>query len=219
MDWLLLQLADSAFPTGGFAHSAGLEAAWQQGEVPNAAALQSFLVDSLWQTGFSVLPLVNAAHHAPEDLLDLDRRCDIFLTNAVANRASRMQGRALLSTCGRCFPLPEIAALQRTAKEAKSCFHYAPLCGATLRALSVNLFHTQELCLFTQLRGMVSAAVRLGIVGPFEGQQLQFAAYPHVNAVLDRCGELERDELAQTAPLLDLFQATHDRLYSRLFYS
>ena len=31
--WMVLQLADSAFPTGGFAHSAGLEAAAQAGEI------------------------------------------------------------------------------------------------------------------------------------------------------------------------------------------
>jgi urease accessory protein len=36
-DWLLWQLADSAFPTGGFAHSGGLEAAWQHGEIRNSA--------------------------------------------------------------------------------------------------------------------------------------------------------------------------------------
>ena len=219
MDWLLLQLADSAFPTGGFAHSSGLEAAWQQGEVGNSEALRNFISESLWQVGYGALPLLNAAYQSPDALPDIDQRCDIFLTNAVANRASRMQGRALLSTCCRCFPLPELAALQARVRERQLCYHLSPLFGATMRALSVSLFHAQEVCLFTQLRGIVSAAVRLNIIGPFEGQQVQFSAYETINAVLDHCGELELDALAQTAPLLDVFQATHDRLYSRLFYS
>jgi urease accessory protein len=34
-----------------------------------------------------------------------------------------------------------------------------------------------------------------------------------------RCGALGPDALAQPAPLLDLLQGTHDRLYSRLFQS
>jgi urease accessory protein len=37
--------------------------------------------------------------------------------------------------------------------------------------------------------------------------------------VLERCGELDEEALAQTAPAIDLFQASHDRLYSRLFQS
>ena len=31
--WLVLQLADAAFPTGGYVHSGGLEAAAQAGAV------------------------------------------------------------------------------------------------------------------------------------------------------------------------------------------
>ena len=37
--FLLLQLADSAFPTGGFAHSGGLEAAYQLGEIDGPEGL------------------------------------------------------------------------------------------------------------------------------------------------------------------------------------
>ena len=39
-DWLTWQIVDSAFPTGVFAHSWGLEAAWQQGEVDDVDELR-----------------------------------------------------------------------------------------------------------------------------------------------------------------------------------
>ena len=48
---LVLQLADSAFPTGGFAHSAGLEAAAQLGEIEGPAGLRAFAEEALWQAG------------------------------------------------------------------------------------------------------------------------------------------------------------------------
>src|SRR5215218_2226908 len=77
--WLAWQLADSAFPTGGFAHSWGLEAAWQSGEIADAAALARFLDASIAQAGRAGLPFLNAAHTAPSRLAELDRRCDVFI--------------------------------------------------------------------------------------------------------------------------------------------
>jgi urease accessory protein len=215
--WLLWQLVDSAFPTGGFAHSSGLEAAWQCGEVRDPDGLRQFLHDSLQQAGRSALPLVTAAHRASSRLEELDALCDAFLANAVANRASRVQGRSFVSTCARVWPDASLMALD--ARTRDGCGHFAPVAGAVWRALDVPLDVAQRLFLFMAARGIVAAAVRLGIVGSYEAQRLQIASAPLLDEVEARCGALDERHLAQTAPILDILQSSHDRLYSRLFQS
>jgi urease accessory protein len=219
MDWLLLQLTDSGFPTGGFAHSGGLEAAWQHGAVRDVAALEDFVDAALWQTGHVVLPLANAAFDCERTLAELDAHCDAFLSNHVANRASRIQGRSLASTFESCFPTPGVRALGNRLRDEKLRRHYAPLLGALLRELGLERVAMQRLCLFVALRGLVSAGVRLGIVGPHQGQQLLLRRHATLDRVLERCAHLSTADLAQPAPLVELFQSTHDRLYSRLFQS
>jgi urease accessory protein len=216
--WLVWQLADSAFPAGGFAHSSGLEAAWQQGEV-DAASLPSFVRDGIVQIGHSSLPFVLAAHDEPEDLTAIDERCEVFLRNAVGNRASRVQGRAWLGTVERAFPRPEIRALCDAVRRQTTARHFAPVFGATLRMLNVDRRDTARLFLFGAARGIVSAAVRLGITGTMDAQRLLAERGGDLDSALARTEGLTIDEAAQTAPLMDLWQASHDRLYSRLFQS
>lgn len=208
--WRLLQLADSAFPTGGFAHSAGLEAAAQAGLVPDVRA---FAREAIWQAGLGALPLIRAAHCSPPELPALDARAEAFLVNHVANRASRTQGRAFSSTCARIFP----ERFQRPPPGL--CLHLAPLWGAVFAALGVPLLDAQRLHLWTCARGALSAAVRLGLVGTLESQSLLASLDPVLDEALQQCGPLALDALSQPAPLLDLLQGTHDRLYSRLFQS
>ena len=217
MNHILLQLADSAFPSGAFAHSGGLEAAWQCGEVPSLAALRRFARDALWQAGHGMLPLASAAHEHPARVPELDARCHAFLTNAVASRASIVQGRALLATCARVWPGAPMRALEVSARALRG--HHAPLAGAVLATLGVPLPRAQHLLLYLSVRGVLSSAVRLGILGPYAAQRLQVECAADVDAVLARCTALRETDLAQTAPLLDLLQAGHDRLYSRLFQS
>ena len=216
-DWLTWQIVDSAFPTGAFAHSWGLEAAWQQGEVNDLDALRAFLEASIQQAGYASLPLVNDAYRSPEQLEALDALADAFLLNTVTNRASRIQGRTLLGTAGRIWPSAALAALQTRADA--TCAHVAPLSGATFRAIGLSLSTAQKVVLYATARGVLSAAVRLGIAGSFEAQRMQYECGPRLDRLADRCSTLSRDDLAQTAPVLDLLQAGHDRLYSRLFQS
>jgi urease accessory protein len=213
----MLQLADSAFPTGGFAHSWGLEAAWHHGAVRDADALKAFLRGTILQTGYSSLPLMNAAFAAPSRLAELDALNDAFLTNAVANRASRVQGRTLVATSVRVFPSAALTSIEQAASGLAA--HVAPVAGAIFRGLDLTLGTSQRILLYMAARGVLSAAVRLGIAGSYEAQRLQADASQDLDAVLDRCRHLDVDDLAQPAPLIDLWQGSHDRLYSRLFQS
>jgi urease accessory protein len=219
MNYLLWQLIDSSFPSGGFAHSGGLEAAVQHGHVAGPESLRAFTRQTLAQGGRSALPLVTAAHRRPDELPDLDGLCDVFLSNPVANRASRVQGRALLTAVARSFPHPDIAALDAGARSDRLAAHLAPSFGAVYGTLGVGLLDAQRAFLFVALRGVSSAAVRLGLVGAYEAQEIQAWAAADIDEVIQVCAHLEPHDIAQTAPLIDLFQSTHDRLYSRLFQS
>jgi urease accessory protein len=218
MDFLIWQLADSGFPAGGFAHSGGLEASLQHGEVATADELWWFVCDVLVQAGHGALPLVTAAH-AGEDLAELDLLCDAFLSNPVGNRASRAQGHSILSTCGRSFPRVVSAPIQESIRRRAACGHHAPIFGELLRILGIDRRQAQRLFLYLASRGVVSAGVRLGVIGSYEGIRLQAAIGPEIERVIERCGQLPPLDITQTAPVVDMWQATHDRLYSRLFQS
>lgn len=230
-DFSLWQLSDSAFPTGGFAHSSGLEAAWQHGELRSRNELLSFLETNLVQLGRMTLPFVTAAWDQPENFSEIDQLCEAFLTNHVANRASRSQGKAFLAAIERIFlsennaasPIePETAKPNRhqTAALSNSAFtHLAPTFGICLKRLNAERRTTLRLFAFNHLRGLTAAAVRLNLVGPMEAQALQHRLSQTIERVLQDSEFLTLDDLAQTAPLLDLWQGAQDRLYSRLFQS
>jgi urease accessory protein len=219
MNYLIWQLVDSGFPAGGFTHSGGLEAGVHHGHVNNAADVRAFARQIIMQAGRSALPIVTAAHRNAAELGELDELCEAFLINPVANRASRAQGRALLTSSVQSFPDTDVAPVETRVRRDRMHGHYYPVFGAVLSALAIDLLETQRLFLFLSGRCVTSAAVRLGVVGAYEAQELQTILSRDIDVVIDRCHALQPLDIAHTAPLLDLCQSTHDRLYSRLFQS
>ena len=213
----LLQLADSAFPTGGFAHASGLEAARELGLVESAEDVRSWAREILWNTSLLALPFVAAAHREPGKLADIDGRCDAAIASHVAKRASRAQGAALLRTAAAAFPAA--AAVAEAARAQRLACHHAPVHGAVLSLLGADVASARRLFLFGALRGVVAAAVRLGLVGPLEAQALQAGLAPDAEEALAAGEGLAVKDAAAASPLLDLVQGHQDRLYSKLFQS
>jgi urease accessory protein len=159
-DWVVWQLADSAFPSGGFAHSAGLEAAKQLGEVDGPARLSEFFKSSLLQAARGAVPFAVAAGADVSAVLELDERCDVFLSNQVANRASRAQGQGYLAAACRTLARPELTSLKARVREGQSPGHWPVMFGAVGGILGLDRPALARLLLFVTLRGLVSSAVR-----------------------------------------------------------
>jgi urease accessory protein len=215
--WTAWQLADSAFPTGGFAHSGGLEAAVQLGHVRDPAGLDRFLEEALWQAGALTLPFVLAVLRAPERLAELDARCDAATPAHVANRASRAQGRALLRAATALGPASR--TLEQEVLSAGLAGHLAPVSGALLARLGASEDEAGRLHLFLAARGILSAGVRLGLCGPLEAQAGLVRAGAVAETVLAATAGRAPEDAAASSPLLELLQSHQDRLYSRLFQS
>lgn len=216
-DWTLWQLIDSAFPAAGFAHSGGLEAAWQAGEAADEASLVAFLRQSLLQARAGSLPFVAAAAREPDRFHELDARCHAFLTNHVANRGSTRQGQALLRSARVIFPHDRIADAWAAVAAEQSRGHLAVVFGLVASVLEMDDWRACSAFLFATLRGGVSSAVRLGIIGALRAQRVQHELAAEAEQITRVVPSLLPEQACQTSPLLDLFQATHDRLYSRLF--
>jgi urease accessory protein len=218
-DWLVWQLADSAFPSGGFAHSAGLEAARQLGEVEGAAELSDFLKGSLLQAACGAAPFALAARADPSRLAELDRRYDAFLSNHVANRASRAQGQGFLAAASRTLGHGELRELNDLVRQQSLSGHWPVLFGAVGGSLGLDARRLARLLLFITSRGLMSASVRLGVVGPIQAQAMQFELHGYSERLVERALNCDLEEAAQTSPFIELMQGVHDRLYSRLFVS
>ncbi len=213
--FLVLQLADAAFPTGGFTHSGGLEAAVALGEVKGDGGLRAFLESLLWQTGLGALPFVGTTHAQPSRFVALDHACNAMLTSHVQNRASRAQGRAVLSVASEVFGHAELVQ----ARDAAPCAHLAPTFGLVARI--VGLERRDALVVFAHgaLRGALSAAVRLGVTGPHAAQRIQYDLAAILDEIVAAGDGIDALDAAQPSPLIDVWQGQHDRLYARLFQS
>lgn len=218
-DWLTWQIIDSAFPSGSFAHSGGLEAAWQNGRVRHEKELLAFTEASLEQAAHSQLPFVVSARNDPDAFAELDRLCDAFLSNHVANRASRRQGATLLATCETVYQDSKLTELRSSVFENGLPCHLPPVFGLISNVLNIEGETALRMYLYCLIRGILSSAVRLGATGPLQAQIIQRKVAPLAEDIAGRSLTLDVKNLAQTSPLIEILQANQDRLYSRLFQS
>jgi urease accessory protein len=191
----------------------------QAGAVRSTNDLEALLHGVIWQGALSALPLVDAAHADATRLEALDATNDATLWSHVGKRASTTQGRAFIDSAAKIWSDQQIASAREALTERRIRGHYAPLFGLVAGAIGVSRDDTCQAYLHSTVRAVVSAAVRLGVVGPYEGQAMLARAAPTLEQARTVGMSSSVDDLAQPLPLAELFQGTQDTLYSRLFQS
>jgi urease accessory protein len=117
----LLMLADGRLPTGGYAHSGGVEAAVADGRVSDTTSLGDYLAGRLATAGEVDAGLAVAAWRwasqrpgpeaDPGVAIRLDAEAAARSPSPALRRASRAQGRGLRRVALRCWPSPALDCL------------------------------------------------------------------------------------------------------------
>ncbi|KAK6534721.1 hypothetical protein TWF281_006023 [Arthrobotrys megalospora] len=236
--WLLL--ADSALPIGSFAFSSGLESYIShrtlrhplnpQKKPTPKTDLTRFLRLSLLSISTTTIPFITAAFQNPSTVLTLDDTFDATTTCEVARRASISQGRALCSVWDKSFAS---SLLNNTNSTTEDTFpthhrpdHFGPSWGYITRLTGLqntpeSLYQVLFVFLFNHVKALLSAAVRLSLIGPYVAQQILASEETRrlVDEAVERGKKISVDEAGQSVPTIDLWQGRHERLYTRIFNS
>lgn len=221
--WSQWQLLDSILPTGGFAHSFGLEAAFQAHMISGPEDLQTYVLHVLENTGSLLLPFVYSANMSPnlETWHKLDRMLDAMLTNEIGRKASIAQGSALMRVAATVFTeAPSLKMMRNNSLGSGAvAFHHAPIFGLVCGLLGFHTGVSQRVYMFMTMRDIISAATRLNLIGPLGAAKLQHDLVIAAEDMSKKWMNRTFEEACQTAPLLDIMQGCHAYLFSRLFIS
>ncbi|WP_156176073.1 urease accessory protein UreF [Hymenobacter terrenus] len=218
----LLHLVDSAIPTGSFAYSYGLESSITFGLVNTPFALRNYLYSYLQQAGNVELPFINSCFRLGQAELSeafrtLAEEYDAQLLVPALHKASAVQGRNWLKLLASFYPAAQLEVLGQWFVAATIPPHFTLVFALGLQRAGFALPNLQAMYLHMLLRDQLSAAIRLGFLGPLEGHQLQHDFYAVFDHILAAQAGKEYGEATRSAFLLDAVQVLHEDMYSKLF--
>lgn len=184
---LLYQYIDSSFPTGGFAHSNSIEILYQTYNINNVNQLYNnieyILQQNITQNIYTIYYIYKHGYNMKEHTIDYDRLKHITLlynstiiSNTVSYRASYTQGSSLLMSCNTLLNDIQnniLTNIKQYINSNKLPIHYTIIHTLLCCILHMSYNDTIELYIYLLLRQCISSAVRLNIVGPNQGQQIQ----------------------------------------------
>src|SRR5579864_256387 len=213
----LLSWASPAFPTGGFSYSHGLEAAAADGAVQDRESLERWIAAVVakgsGRVDADILRDAWRAATACDDaaLAEANRRGCAYRASAELALESSQQGAAFVAAY-------EASWTKVTVTRADEVCHAAAFGAAAARA-GIGLSEALTGYLHAFAANLMSAGLRLGIIGQNDGQRILAALEPIVATAVTAALARGAEDFGSATFATDLASMAHETQYSRLFRS
>jgi urease accessory protein len=218
----LLQLADAAFPAGGFGHSFGLETAIVERRVRDAGTLRdwiaSYLLDGCATLEGAAMALLLAGRAR---IGALDERVSAAQPNAEIRRANAHLARATLDTY-RAMGLSalEIGAYRTSIAAGSNSGVHSLAAALGYRAIAAAPAAALEAHATTIVTACASVAARAVPLGQRDVARIRWTLRPAIATYVDRASAArDLDDLRSSAVDCEIDGLRHRRLPARLFAS
>ncbi|MBY0612752.1 MAG: urease accessory protein UreF [Beijerinckiaceae bacterium] len=218
----LLAWLSPAFPVGAFAYSHGLEWAHEAGDVTDAATLEGWIRDLAEHGSLRTDAVLLALAHDAAAEADGPRLAEIAeLAQALAPSPERrlesvQQGNSFIRIARDAWPC---AALGLLAEAWGGDVAYPVALGVTAAGHGIARRELLPAFGLAFTSNLVSAAIRLGVVGQTDGQRVIAAMLPAIAQLSAGLVKATLDDLGACAYRSDIASLKHETQYTRIFRS
>ena len=214
-----LQHADTVFPSGSVSFSWGLEALYNRGMVASSAAVGAFAAAHIrgkWANLDRVMMV--HAHRAREDLESiavLDALTEAQSLSAEQRLGSSRMGEAFLRS-HRKLGTPMADDYAALIRRDEAYGHIAVLQGLIWGQIGFDVEQVQAMAAHGICSSLLSAAVRLSIIGHVDAQAIHSGLLPLIAAIISQ-PVCRVEEAHSFIPQIEIASMNHETDEMRLF--
>jgi urease accessory protein len=217
----LLAWLSPGFPIGAFSYSHGLETAAESGAVRDRSSLQAWVTAVVVRgSGRLDADIVRDAHHAAAAgdhlaWIAANERGLAYRATAELALETTAQGEAFLAALRAAWPRRFLDAWAKTG----GAVCYPAAVGAAAARARISLADALVGFLQAMAANLVSAGLRLGIIGQTDGQRILAALEPALICAAEEAMTREAADFGAATFAADLASMAHETQYTRLFRS
>ncbi|NWN87635.1 MAG: urease accessory protein UreF [Micrococcaceae bacterium] len=221
----VMQLSDSALPTGAFSHSFGMETYLQRGLVDSpdtyAAWASGYLQQVAYTEGLAVRLSAEAAQQdAPDDVIRIDQLLYASTIPRQIRDAGTSMGQRMNTIVEVALPETPALAQYREAIEHGQCHgHPAVIFALASAAVDVPVHEAIAAYLMQLATSLTQNAIRAIPLGQNAGQRVLTELRTLIPQIVDLVLQLDEHDLGASPPGLEIAQMQHETQRARMFMS